>query len=136
VASVAEAPRVAEQARRLRVLIADDSLTTRSLERYILEAAGYDVELAGDGAEAFALIQEREYDVLVSDVDMPELDGISLAARLRQDSAHRNLPIILVTSLDSPEDRARGLQAGADAYIVKSAFDQDHLLRTIQELVS
>lgn len=121
--------------RRLRVLVADDSLTTRTLERYILEAAGYEVELAGDGVEAFSLLDERGYDVLVSDVDMPGLDGVALTVQVRQLPRFRELPIILVTSLASAEDRERGLQAGADAYMVKSSFDQDQLLRTIQELV-
>jgi two-component system chemotaxis sensor kinase CheA len=125
----------AAEQRRLRVLVADDSLTTRTLERYILEAAGYEVELAGDGLEALALLSERECDVLVSDVDMPHLDGVSLTVQVRQVPRFRELPIILVTSLASAEDRERGLQAGADAYMVKSSFDQDQLLRTIQELV-
>jgi two-component system chemotaxis sensor kinase CheA len=125
----------AAEQRRLRVLVADDSLTTRTLERYILEAAGYEVALAGDGLEALALLSERECDVLVSDVDMPHLDGVSLTVQVRQVPRFRELPIILVTSLASAEDRERGLQAGADAYMVKSSFDQDQLLRTIQELV-
>jgi two-component system chemotaxis sensor kinase CheA len=118
------------------VLIADDSLTTRTLERYILEAAGYEVELAGDGAEALAILLQRSCDVLVSDVEMPGLDGIALTAHVRSDPKLSDVPVILVTSLDSPTDRERGLQAGADAYIVKSSFDQDQLLRTIRELTS
>jgi two-component system chemotaxis sensor kinase CheA len=125
----------AAERRRLRVLVADDSLTTRTLERYILEAAGYEVELAGDGIEALSLLDEHACDVLVSDVNMPGLDGVALTAQLRQVPRFRELPIILVTSLASDDDRERGLQAGADAYMVKSSFDQDQLLRTIQELV-
>jgi two-component system chemotaxis sensor kinase CheA len=131
------APAIAAPARRRqRVLVADDSLTTRTMERYILEAAGYEVELAGDGAEALALLQERDCDVLVSDIEMPGLDGIELTTRVRAEPRLRDLPIILVTSLDSATDRERGLQAGADAYIVKTSFDQDQLLRTIREIVS
>jgi len=131
------APKVAElRQRRQRVLVADDSLTTRTMERYILEAAGYEVMLAGDGAEALALLQERGCDVLVSDVEMPGLDGIELTTRVRAEPALRDVPIILVTSLDSPADRERGLQAGAEAYIVKTSFDQDQLLRTIREIAS
>src|SRR5579859_523348 len=131
------APPVAEpQRKQQRVLVADDSLTTRTMERYILEAAGYEVELAGDGAEALALLQERGCDVLVSDIEMPGLDGIELTARVRAEPRLRDLPIILVTSLDSATDRERGLQAGADAYIVKTSFDQDQLLRTIREIAS
>jgi two-component system chemotaxis sensor kinase CheA len=130
-APVAEPPR-----KQRRVLIADDSLTTRTLERYILEAAGYEVELAGDGEEALAILLQRSCDVLVSDVEMPGLDGIALTAHVRSDPKLSDVPVILVTSLDSPTDRERGLQAGADAYIVKSSFDQDQLLRTIREFTS
>jgi two-component system chemotaxis sensor kinase CheA len=131
------APQIAEpRRRRQRVLVADDSLTTRTMERYILEAAGYEVVLAGDGAEALALLQEGGCDVLVSDVEMPGLDGIELTARVRAEPQLRDMPIILVTSLDSGADRERGLQAGADAYIVKTSFDQDQLLRTIREIAS
>ncbi len=130
-------PQIAEPTqRRQRVLVADDSLTTRTLERYILEAAGYEVILAGDGAEALALLQDGGCDVLVSDVEMPGLDGIELTARVRAEPLLRDVPIILVTSLDSPADRERGLQAGAEAYIVKTSFDQDQLLRTIREITS
>ena len=134
--AVAPAPQpAAPQQRQLRVLVVDDSLTTRTLERYILEAAGYAVEVAGDGAEALGRLEEQEYDALVSDVHMPNLDGVALTARLRADARFRELPVILVTSLESPEDRERGLQAGADAYLVKSSFDQDYLLRTVRELL-
>ncbi|MBI3977190.1 MAG: hybrid sensor histidine kinase/response regulator [Chloroflexi bacterium] len=133
--AAAATPRPAEAApRRLRVLVVEDSLTTRTLERHILEAAGYEVEVAGDGAEALSILQERGCDVLVSDVNMPVLDGIALTAKVRADPKLRDLPVILVTALDSPEDRERGLQVGADAYIVKGAFDQDYLLRTIREM--
>jgi two-component system chemotaxis sensor kinase CheA len=128
------APPLAEPRRRQRVLVADDSLTTRTMERYILEAAGYEVALAGDGAEALALLQEHGCDVLVSDVEMPGVDGIELTTRVRADPLLRDLAVILVTSLDSATDRERGLQAGADAYIVKTSFDQDQLLRTIREI--
>jgi len=131
------APQIAEpRQRRQRVLVADDSLTTRTMERYILEAAGYEVILAGDGVEALALLQDGGCDVLVSDVEMPGLDGIELTRRVRAEPSLRDVPIILVTSLDSPTDRERGLHAGAEAYIVKTSFDQDQLLRTIREIVS
>jgi len=82
-----------------------------------------------------ALLQERGCDLLVSDVEMPEIDGVELTAHLRLDPKLRDLPVILVTTRDSAADRQRGLEAGADAYIVKSSFDQDHLLRTIAELI-
>ncbi|MHB8621653.1 MAG: response regulator, partial [Chloroflexota bacterium] len=123
-----------EVGRRRRVLVVDDSLTTRTLERYILEAAGYDVALASNGAQALALLREDVRDVLVSDIDMPELDGIALTMKVRQDPKLRDLRVVLVTALESPEDRERGMHAGADAYIVKGSFDQDTLLRTIEDL--
>jgi two-component system, chemotaxis family, sensor kinase CheA len=119
---------------RPRVLVVDDSLTTRTLERYILEAAGYDVALAANGIQALALLREDDFDVLVSDIDMPELNGIALTAKVREDPKLHELRVILVTALESPEDHERGLNAGADAYIVKSSFDQDTLLRTIEDL--
>jgi two-component system chemotaxis sensor kinase CheA len=120
---------------RRRVLVVDDSLTTRTLERYILEAAGYEVEVAGDGAEALALLQERVCDLLVSDVEMPLVDGVALTAAIRLDPKLRALPVILVTTRESAPDQQRGLEAGADAYIAKSSFDQDNLLRTIADLI-
>jgi two-component system, chemotaxis family, sensor kinase CheA len=134
-AAVAPLRLVEPERPRRRVLVVDDSLTTRTLERYILEAAGYEVEVAGDGAEAMAMLQERGCDLLVSDVEMPEIDGVELTKLIRLDPKLRILPVILVTTRDSPADRQRGLKAGADAYIVKSSFDQDNLLRTIAELI-
>lgn len=124
-----------ELTRSARVLIADDSLTTRTLERYVLETAGYAVEVASNGIEALQQLQEHGCDILISDVDMPELDGITLTTKIRSEAKFRELPVILVTSLASPEDRERGLQAGANAYIVKSAFDQEDLLQTIRSLL-
>ncbi|MDQ6829277.1 MAG: response regulator, partial [Gemmatimonadota bacterium] len=127
----AEAPVAA----RRRVLVADDSITTRTLEQSVLDAAGYDVFTAVDGLDAWRLLQERGADLVVSDVEMPRLDGFALCERMRASKQFKELPVILVTSLESPEDRARGLEAGADAYIVKSSFDQQALLDTIHQLI-
>jgi two-component system, chemotaxis family, sensor kinase CheA len=120
---------------RPRLLLADDSLTTRALERSILEAAGYDVIVAVDGQSAWQLLQERGADLLLSDVEMPKMDGLALTQTVRTSTRFRDLPVILLTSRDSPEDRARGLEAGANAYLVKSAFDQTKLLQTIEQLL-
>jgi two-component system chemotaxis sensor kinase CheA len=120
---------------RRRLLLADDSLTTRALERNILEAAGYDVMVAVDGQSAWQLLQERGADLLLSDVEMPKMDGLTLTQTVRTSTRFRDLPVILLTSRDSPEDRARGLEAGANAYLVKSAFDQTKLLRAIEQLL-
>ncbi len=117
------------------VLVVDDSITTRTLEKNILEAAGYQVRLATDGVEALALLDQLGHgegcDLLLSDVDMPRLNGFELTAQLRASNRYATLPIVLVTSLDSPADRERGIAAGADAYIVKRGFDQQTLLETI-----
>jgi two-component system chemotaxis sensor kinase CheA len=117
------------------IVVADDSITTRTLERNILEAAGYRVRIAVDGAEAWKLLKKGDVDLLVSDVLMPGVDGFELTARIRADKRLKDLPVILVTSLESGDHRERGIEVGADAYIVKSAFDQDRLLETIRRLM-
>ena len=119
----------------ITVLLADDSITTRTLEKNILEAAGYQVRAASDGAEAWMLLQSEGADIAVCDVQMPRMDGLELTERIRNDERFTDLPVILVTSLDSPDDRARGVEVGADAYITKGAFDQERLLETIRRLV-
>ena len=101
----------------------------------ILEAAGYLVRTAVDGAEAFATLREMEFDVLVSDVDMPRLNGFDLTARIRSDKKLADLPVILVTALESRQDRERGIDVGANAYIVKSSFEQSNLLEALRRYV-
>jgi two-component system chemotaxis sensor kinase CheA len=124
------------QVRAKNILVVDDSITTRTLEKNILEAAGYIVRLALDGQEAFNTLMTSELpDLVISDIQMPRMDGFSLTARIKKEPRTANLPVILVTSLDSPEDKARGVDAGADAYIVKRSFDQINLLETITQLI-
>jgi two-component system, chemotaxis family, sensor kinase CheA len=118
-----------------RLLVVDDSVTTRSLVKSILEAAGYDVMAAPDGVAAWQMLQERGADLVVADVEMPRMDGCDLTATIRKSSRFRKLPVVLVTALDSAQHKARGMDAGADAYLVKSAFDQKLLLETIAQLV-
>jgi two-component system chemotaxis sensor kinase CheA len=121
---------------RRRILIVDDSITTRTLEKSILEAAGYTVQLAMDGLEALSAIAGGDIpDLIISDIAMPRLDGFGLTERLKNDARTAHLPLILVTSFDSPEDKTHGIEVGADAYIVKSAFDQNNLLETIEQLL-
>ncbi|MEP6731065.1 MAG: response regulator [bacterium] len=131
--SSASAKRV--NAPRARILVVDDSITSRTLEQSVLSAAGYDVVTAIDGVEAWRAIERSEFSLVVSDVEMPHLDGIGLCERIRANPATAALPVILVTSLDEPEHRARGLEAGADAYVAKSSFDQDVLLDTVRQLI-
>jgi len=117
------------------LLVVDDSVTTRSLVKSILEAAGYTVLTAPDGIAAWQILQERGADLVVADVEMPRMDGCDLAATIRKSPRFRKLPVVLVTALDSVQDRTRGMEAGADAYLIKSAFDQKELLETIAQLV-
>jgi two-component system chemotaxis sensor kinase CheA len=117
------------------LLVADDSFTTRELIKSILQSAGYSITVATDGVDALDKLQRDTYDLVVSDVEMPRLNGFELTSRIRQESALHTLPVILVTSLPSDDHRRQGLEAGAQAYIVKSQFDQDNLLDTIQQLL-
>ena len=125
----------AQTTRRHRILVVDDSITTRTLEASVLEAAGFEVITAVDGADAWRLLDERSADLVVSDVEMPRLDGIQLCETMRKSTRFKATPVILVTALETAEDRARGLEAGADAYLAKSSFDQEGLLDTIHQLI-
>ncbi len=131
----AEASRLAPEPKTPVILVADDSVTTRTLEKSILEAVGYEVRVAADGEAAWSALRREACDLLVADVKMPQLDGFELTKRIRADEALKNLPVVLVTSLESRADRERGALVGADAYIVKGAFDQEHLLETIRRLI-
>lgn len=124
-----------EQRRKQRILVADDSVTSRILLKNILESAGYEVATAIDGVEAIASLKNDEFDLLVSDVDMPRMDGFGLTSKVRADAGLVELPVVLVTSLGSREFQERGIEAGANAYIVKSSFDQSNLLEIIRKLL-
>jgi two-component system chemotaxis sensor kinase CheA len=124
-----------EDTKRPEILVADDSVTTRVLEKNILEGSGYHVTLAVDGRDALEKAREGGFDLVVSDVEMPRMSGFELAAELRSEERFNDLPIILVTSLDSEEDKRKGIEAGADAYITKGAFEQGNLLSTIKQLL-
>jgi two-component system, chemotaxis family, sensor kinase CheA len=119
-----------------KVLVVDDQFTVRELQRSILRTSGYRVEVACDGREALRTLGgEGDFDLVVTDLQMPELDGLALLAAIRADPDHASLPVVIVTSRGSEEDRKRGVQAGADAYIVKDEFDQQALLETVRRLV-
>lgn len=118
-----------------RILVVDDSITTRTLEQSILEAAGYDVLTAVDGADGWKILQEHGCDLVVADIEMPRMDGFALCEAIRGSRRFKELPVVLVTALETPEHRARGLEVGADAYLAKSSFDQQNLLDTISQLL-
>jgi two-component system chemotaxis sensor kinase CheA len=129
--SAAQAP----PARRTQILLAEDTMTTRELERAILEGAGYSVVTAVDGMHAWELLQTQPVDVVVSDVSMPRMDGIALCTAIRESTRWAALPVVLVTSLASEDDRRRGLDAGADAYPTKSGLGRSELLATLERLL-
>lgn len=117
------------------ILVAEDSITSRLLLKHILESAGYRVETAVDGLDALSRLRHGEFAALVSDIEMPGMDGLALTEHVRADPKTAEMPVVLVTSLQSPAEKERGLHAGADAYVVKGAFDQDNLLATIKRLI-
>lgn len=126
---------VTTQPRRYTILVVDDSITTRTLQKNILEAAGFDVISATHGLEALDILASQAVDLVISDVEMPHLNGFELTEKIRQNSQLQELPVILVTSLDSAEHKSRGIRAGADAYIPKGVFDQNELLNTIKAIL-
>jgi two-component system chemotaxis sensor kinase CheA len=134
-ASFAETAQQGAKQAPKRLILADDSLTTRTLEKTILEAAGYEVLTAVDGSAAWHLLQDKGADLVVSDVEMPTMDGFSLTQAIRSSQRFHGVPVILVTALETDGDRARGLESGADAYLPKSTFDQKALLETIRQLL-
>ena len=121
--------------RKKRILVAEDSITSRTLLKNILETTGYEVRTVVDGLEALTALMEEEFDLLISDVEMPRMNGFDLTARIRSEDKHADLPVMLVTSLESREDREKGVDVGANAYITKGSFDQTTLLETARRLV-
>ena len=117
------------------ILVVDDSITTRTLIKNILEMSGYKTITAVNGIDGSAKLMENHIDLVVSDIDMPEMNGFELTKKIRLDKQFEDLPIVLVTALESKEDKQRGLEAGANAYIVKSSFDQNNLLETIKWMI-
>ncbi len=117
------------------ILVVDDSSVTRTMVKGILEMAGYRVQVAADGMQAWELLRSRPFDLVVSDVNMPEMSGFDLTEKVRSDRLLRHVPVILVTALDSLEDQARGADVGADAYITKGAFNDDRLLEAVRTYV-
>lgn len=120
--------------RRKRILVAEDSITSRMLLKNILESAGHDVKTAVDGVEALTELRTADFDLVVSDVEMPRMNGFDLVTQIRSDRKLADKPVVLVTALASREDRERGIDVGANAYIVKSSFDQSNLLEAIHRL--
>ena len=122
-------------AKKQSILIVEDSITSRALLKNILESAGYNIITAVDGIDAYTALKTGTFDLIVSDVEMPRMDGFDLTAKVRSDKQLAELPVVLVTALESREHRERGIDVGANAYIVKSSFDQSNLLEVIRRLI-
>jgi two-component system chemotaxis sensor kinase CheA len=125
----------AETVAKRRILVVDDSVTTRTLIKSILETAGYQISAARDGQHALEILEQEAFDLVVSDVDMPRIDGFALTKIIRDGDRCPALPVVLVTARGSEADKVRGIEVRADAYIVKSGFEQTNLLATISQLL-
>lgn len=121
--------------RPFHILVVDDSLNTREIEKDVLEAWGYQVTLAENGRDGLKKALAEPFDAVLTDVEMPVMDGFALTARLRENDLYRHKPIIIITSREKEADRRRGIEVGADAYIVKGSFDQNNLLDTLKALL-
>ncbi len=118
-----------------RVLVVEDSMNTAEIEKHILEISGYLVDVANDGVDALQHLEQTTYAAIITDIEMPRMDGFTFTQRLRQIPQYANVPVIIVTSLARESDKKRGLQVGANAYITKGNFEQHRLLETIKSLV-
>jgi two-component system chemotaxis sensor kinase CheA len=133
--TLAPAAGAAAPAQSKALLVVEDSITSRMLLKNILESAGYTVTTAVDGVDAWTALRSQEFEAVISDVEMPRMDGFELTTKMRADKKLAGLPVVLVTARESREDRERGIDVGANAYIVKSSFDQSNLLEVLQRLV-
>jgi two-component system sensor histidine kinase and response regulator WspE len=120
---------------RKRILVVDDSITVREVQRSLLQNRGYEVDVAVDGMDGWNALHAGSYDLTITDVDMPRMNGIDLVTRIKADPKLNALPVIIVSYKDRTEDRMRGLEAGADRYLMKSSFHDQTLLTAIEELI-
>lgn len=121
--------------KKKRILVVDDSITVREVERKLLETSGYEVEVAVDGMDGWNALRESEYELVITDIDMPRMDGIELVKMIRQDPKYQNLPVMIVSYKDREEDRYRGLEAGADYYLTKGSFHDETLREAVIDLI-
>ena len=131
-----EFERIAQQTRRAkRILVVDDSITVRELERQLLQSRGFTVDVAVDGMDGWNAIRGADYDLVVTDIDMPRMDGIGLVSLVKNDPTRRHIPVVIVSYKDRDEDRLRGLDAGANRYLTKSSFHDETFLHTVIDLI-
>jgi two-component system, chemotaxis family, sensor histidine kinase and response regulator WspE len=132
---IALGEKVVTQAKRKRVLVVDDSISVRELERQLLTAHGYEVSVAVDGVDGWGQVRDQAFDLVVTDVDMPRMDGIQLTRSIKQDARLRNVPVIIVSYRDRAEDRSRGMDARADCYLTKGDFHDQTFLQNVVDLI-
>ena len=118
-----------------RVLVVDDSLTVREVEKKLLESKGYIVDVAIDGVDGWNTVRNGNYDLVISDIDMPRMNGIEFITMIKNDAALRSTPVMMVSYKDRPEDKQQGLEAGADYYLTKGSFHDDTLLNAVLDLI-
>lgn len=133
--TVRRTPEAGERRRTRRVLVVDDSITVREVERRLLQNRGYEVDVAVDGTDGFNRVRSGRYDLVVSDVDMPRMSGIEMVSRIRQEPALSRLPVVIVSYKDREEDRLRGLEAGASFYLTKGSFHDEQLINAVVDLI-
>jgi two-component system sensor histidine kinase and response regulator WspE len=121
--------------RHKRVLAVDDSLTVRELERKLLTSHGYEADVAVDGMDGWNALRNGHYDLVITDVDMPRMDGVELTMLIKKDPKLKTLPVMIVSYKDREEDRLRGLAAGADYYLTKGSFHDETLLQAVEDLI-
>ena len=124
-----------EKRRMKRILVVDDSLTVREMERKLLVGRGFEVDIAIDGIDGWNVVRSGDYDLVITDVDMPRMDGIELVNLIKKDLHLHKLPVMIVSYKDRPEDRARGMSAGADYYLTKGSFHDETLLDAVADLI-
>ena len=135
VATVRRGRETEEKRGARRILVVDDSITVREVERRLLENKGYEVDVAVDGMDGFNRVRSGRYDLVVSDVDMPRMNGIEMVSRIRHEPALARLPVIIVSYKDREEDRLRGLEAGASYYLTKGSFHDEQLVNAVADLI-
>ena len=126
---------VPEQPAVKSILVVEDSVMVRELERNILESAGYEVDVAIDGVEGVEKMEQKMYDLVVSDIQMPRMDGYEFISKFKSDEKHKHIPAIIISTLAKEDEKRKGFEAGADRYIVKNAFDKDTLLTAVDSLI-
>ena len=118
-----------------RILVVDDSITVREVERKLLESAGYEVEVAVNGMDGWNAVRTTHYDLVITDVDMPRMNGVELVSHIKRDPGLKDIPVMIVSYKDRDEDRLLGLEAGANFYLTKSSFHDETLLSAVVDLI-